>query len=345
MIWYIYDKIEVIILGKDYHKILQVKQNATEEEIKKSYRNLARKYHPDANPGNKDAEEKFKEINEAYSKLMGLQKIDHDESIYDEGTYILNALFHDDIERYNKKRENYIEFLNKMESEFNQYNRSLKGEKEKACKSTWSLLIFDTFDDKKYRIKKELDVLKENAQAFDNFLIFFEEAQQMIHALWSPSARLTHLDEYVNPKNRVSFNPQVFISLENKIRDKIVMLNMERVEKAKYLRQELEKRNLNFETYLSRRGMTEATISISSINTIFKSMKLIDEMNVSLAQFGVTADEFLKSKGRLLIDMQYEELLYICSTITNYINSTKEVKFEDISLLNLEENDVIKKGM
>ncbi len=53
----------------DYYKILGINKTATEKEIKKAYRKLARKYHPDVNPGNKTAEKKFKEINEANEVL------------------------------------------------------------------------------------------------------------------------------------------------------------------------------------------------------------------------------------------------------------------------------------
>ncbi len=59
---------------RDYYEILGLDKNSSEDEIKKSFRKLARKYHPDVNPDNKEAEAKFKEVNEAYEVLKDPQK-------------------------------------------------------------------------------------------------------------------------------------------------------------------------------------------------------------------------------------------------------------------------------
>ncbi len=59
---------------RDYYKVLGVEKNTGTDEIKKAYRKLARKYHPDVNPGDKNAEDRFKEINEAYEVLTDPDK-------------------------------------------------------------------------------------------------------------------------------------------------------------------------------------------------------------------------------------------------------------------------------
>jgi len=62
------------LAARNYYDVLGVSKDTSQEEIKKAYRKLAQKYHPDVNPGNKEAEEKFKEISDAYSVLGDEQK-------------------------------------------------------------------------------------------------------------------------------------------------------------------------------------------------------------------------------------------------------------------------------
>lgn len=82
-----------ILTKKDYYDVLGINRNADDAEIKKAYRKLAKKYHPDSNSGSPGAEERFKEITEAYNVLSDKEK----RKLYDQFGH---AAFEEDIPRY-----------------------------------------------------------------------------------------------------------------------------------------------------------------------------------------------------------------------------------------------------
>ncbi len=94
-------------MAKNYYDILEVSKTASADEIKKSYRKLARKYHPDVNPGDKEAESKFKELSEAYAVLSDEEKrkeydsIGHDAFTNSGHGYNFKNMNYEDMRSYN----------------------------------------------------------------------------------------------------------------------------------------------------------------------------------------------------------------------------------------------------
>ncbi len=83
---------------KDYYAILGVEKTASQDEIKRAYRELAKKYHPDKNPGDPEAEERFKEINEAYAVLSDPDKrAEYDRRGYVEGAEAYRNVYPEDL--------------------------------------------------------------------------------------------------------------------------------------------------------------------------------------------------------------------------------------------------------
>lgn len=123
-------------MNKDYYKILGVNKNATSSEIKKAYRELAKKYHPDKNKGNPEAEEKFKEIQEAYDTLGDEKK----RKEYDNPMFSENYGNFDDFGGFNG-----FETLKKFWEMKNERKKERNETKEKSQKKDNTKYNFDDY--------------------------------------------------------------------------------------------------------------------------------------------------------------------------------------------------------
>ena len=83
---------------RDPYSVLGLSQNASDDEVKQAYRKLAKKYHPDLNPGSKEAEQKMKEINEAYDMIVN-HKYDPNASSYSQSSYSGNNGYYGGYQR------------------------------------------------------------------------------------------------------------------------------------------------------------------------------------------------------------------------------------------------------
>jgi curved DNA-binding protein CbpA len=148
---------------KDYYKILNISTNADSNEIKKAFRSLAKKYHPDRNPDDKDALRKFQEVNEAYevlSKEDSREKYDNERAKFkgnnNRDTDRKNSKANNDNKKYQEKdKGENIENLNKYFESFFGFNaNSSNVDKDKLKKEKNPIDtsgMFDSF----FNIKKK----------------------------------------------------------------------------------------------------------------------------------------------------------------------------------------------
>lgn len=110
---------------KDYYEILGVKKDASQDEIKKAFRKLAKRYHPDANPNNKSSEEKFKETSEAYEVLGDADKRKKYDNLQNEAKYHNGDEFDPSRSRYGNVR--YQQQTTSADSDFSDFFNAFFG--------------------------------------------------------------------------------------------------------------------------------------------------------------------------------------------------------------------------
>jgi molecular chaperone DnaJ len=135
---------------RDYYEVLGLSRNATQDEIKKAYKKLAFEYHPDRNPGNPEAEERFKEINEAYQVLSNPEK----RAQYDSFGHMSSEGFFSDTDfarSFNDLFENLFDEV------FNVGGRR-RQERGRDLKYTLEL----TFEEAAFGVEKEITIPKRN---------------------------------------------------------------------------------------------------------------------------------------------------------------------------------------
>lgn len=141
-------------MAKDYYEILGVNKNASDDEIKKAFRASALKYHPDRNPGDKGAEEKFKEINEAYQVLSDPQK----RSQYDQfGTADFNGQGGFDFSNY-EGFGGFSDIFGDIFDFFGGGGRKQSAGPKRGVDLEYNLEL--TFEEAAFGVKKDVDIYR-----------------------------------------------------------------------------------------------------------------------------------------------------------------------------------------
>lgn len=270
-------------MSTNYYAVLGVSKTSTEKEIQKAYHELAKKYHPDANPDNENAEEKFKEISAAYDVLRDPAKRKKYDSLNEpkvdkapfnekddsfEFSWNQKAYTNFENSKNQAERESYIKFLDEMELKLNKYGYTLEYERNHAFQNDLFYLLFgydrnqfkkelkefikfldemefkinkygfslkkakhdinifgmdilgNNFAEMKKSVNDEFVALKNNVEAFDQFVEFFQKTEpKFLEYGFDLDNVKNFLDVSLRGKKNARFYLDLTIKIENKLRD------------------------------------------------------------------------------------------------------------------------------
>ncbi len=247
------DRGEIMSKNNDYYKTLGISRNATEEEIKKAYREKSRKYHPDNNPQDPNAEKIFKDITEAYSVLSDDKK----RKKYDLET--LNTSSERRNQAYNNgsNQKGYGTVKSEMDHIFNPFGNvnSKSYKKNSFGNSSNKNNNFDeiiAIEKAMNEAQEKLDALyrelrkqrddtdyEKQLRLFESKLKSTEEYQEAVNFIQKISTKNNLTKLFITSKNRVRYeeNKKYIEEVNNKVKEEKIRLDEKREEKRKELKQ------------------------------------------------------------------------------------------------------------
>ena len=326
----IYDK------SKDSYEILGISPAATDEEIKKRYRELSKLYHPDLHT-DENSSERQKEINEAYDNINDKNRAEYDRlrkkslgfkgmietTINDLSKTASNLAFRfinssgiESLEAY----DNYILFLREIEPEFQKYGESIipfidgvGGKRGKISK--------DILEQYKITVKRELEYVKRRAAAFDDFQVFYQKAIDEMKRMHN---KTLNMKEYTDPLNRTKYNVSNFEKKKAEITALLNDLNQKRLCAIDNLKVELAKRFIRYNEFLNLRGLKEETMSMNTITDLKELLSLMDQLKIILIKKGIAIEDYLFNAGYNIMTVSKSQLEFLLAGLTPKQNNDLE---------------------